>query len=142
MRMAETWKKLTQLQDARTEMQLLQKRMRSLKDSLYGFSVQCFDYIPKSSHGTGDRMADLVANLVDTEDLYADKVVKMWNLIAEMDFDYIDKLDPEDAAVVRMHGMDGMKIEDVARKMHISRREVAYRYSAGIKALAEMEPQN
>lgn len=130
-----TWADLMLLRNYKREVARLQARISQLKESMYSLQVN-MDGMPHSQ-SKGDKFASYVAQLDEMLDKYAEKLMSFERLRTKVDDD-LDQLDPVDASIVWLHGVEGKTITQTTFKVHLSERAVLYRYKKAVEKLGRI----
>lgn len=133
-----TWDDLKRLRNYKSDVARLQARITSLKDSMYSLQVN-MDGMPHAQR-KGDKFANYVAELDDMLEKYANKLVAYEKLRTKVDDD-LEKLEPLDATIVWLHGVEGKTVTQTTFKVHLSERAVMYRYKRAVEKLSKMKDE-
>lgn len=131
-----TKEQLKEYKDTKKELDDLKQRREEVEASLYGVRSKQLDGMPK--RGTNEN--DLKEKQIDAKEkllmLYKAKEKKLCEILVVIE-SAIEKLDPRERQLIRMHYIDGMTWEQVCVKMCYSWRQVHRIHSKALQKLKE-----
>lgn len=124
--------------DIREERDDLNRRIKDIEDDLYALRSQLLDGMPRGSSGENYVTEELIDQ---KEELLVMYKVKEGELTAELLVieTAIEKLEPRERRLVRLHYIDGLTWEQVAVEMTYSWRQVHRIHGEALEKLKEEE---
>lgn len=130
--------KLHSYNGARDECKQIDNQLKALEIAATSPRIQAMDGMPRGSGG-GDAMASIVAELVQLEEKYKDKLHRLHTAMAEVE-DLIDSLDdPVERQVLRCRYIEGLIWEEVCVKLAYSWRQTHRIHGAALDKLVDVE---
>lgn len=111
-----TKEELKQYRSLKREIGLLEENIKTLRTSL--FSAPKLDGMPKSNY-SADRTSEIIAKIVDLENLLQDKIDKYIETRTEIEV-CINSLPADERLLMRYRYIEGMSWEETAVAMHYS----------------------
>lgn len=122
---------LSQYQVLEKEIDCLKNEIERLRDSLSAPPI--IDGMPKAK-AYQDRIANLVAKIVDLDNILTDKLSDLVECRIRIE-EAISTLETADRLLLRLRYIDGEKWEDVADKMGYSWQGIHLRHSKALKKI-------
>lgn len=120
----------------RHECKQIVDQLKALETAATSPRIQALDGMPHGSGG-GDAMAGIVAELVQLEEKYKDKLHRLHAAMAEVE-DMIDSLeDPVERQVLRCRYIEGLIWEEICVKLNYSWSQTHRHHGAALDKLAD-----
>lgn len=130
--------KLHSYNGAREECKQIDNQLKELETAVTSPRIQAMDGMPRGSGG-GDAMTSIVAELVQLEEKYKDKLHRLHTAMAEVE-DLIGSLDdPVERQVLRCRYIEGLIWEEVCVKLAYSWRQTHRIHGAALDKLVDAE---
>lgn len=133
-----TKEQLNTYKDIKKELADLQRRREELEAALYSPRTQVLDGMPHSGPGVSYVREERMESKDEVLAMYKAKEAELqWALVTIENA--IEKLEPRERQLVRLHYIDGLTWEQVAVEMCYSWRQVHRIHSDALKKLKEEE---
>ena len=116
----------------------LQRRREELEAAMYGPRTQALDGMPRSGPGENYVQEERMDSKDEVLAMYKAKEEKLQAALVAIE-NAIEKLEPRERQLVRLHYIDGLKWEQVCIEMSYSWRQVHRIHSSALKKLKEEE---
>lgn len=122
--------------DRKRELEQIDRQIEQLRATIEAPRTQEMDGMPRGSGG-GDAMTAIVAELVDLQQKYEEKRLKLVVAQKEVE-DLIDSLDPLERRLLRCRYIEGKFWEEICVEMNYSWAQVHRYHSEALNRLVEM----
>lgn len=131
-----TKEQLNAYKDIKNELADLQRRREELEAALYSPRTQVLDGMPHSSPGENYVREERMESKDEVLAMYKAKEAELQAALVAIE-NAIEKLEPRERQLVRLHYIDGLKWEQVAVVMCYSWRQVHRIHSDALNKLKE-----
>lgn len=133
-----TKEQLNTYKDIKKELADLQRRREELEAAMYGPRTQALDGMPRSGPGENYVQEERMDSKDEVLAMYKAKEAELQAALVTIER-AIEKLEPRERQLVRLHYIDGLTWEQVAVEMCYSWRQVHRIHSSALNKLKEEE---
>lgn len=123
------------------ELNDIRRRREDLEDVMYGPRSQRIDGMPRGGSGAGDVLEERIDRKDELLAMYMAKEEELDDALFAIER-AIEKLDPTQRTLVRLHYIDGLTWEQVAVAIDYSWSQTHRIHSAALKKLGEEDAAN
>lgn len=131
-----TKEELKEYDEIKRERNHLERKIKEIEWELYGARSQNLDGMPRTGTGGGDVLERKLDRKSELLEMYQNKKKELDAALVRIE-EAIEKLEPRERLLVRLHYLDGMKWEKVAVEMGYSWRQVHRIHADALKKLKE-----